>query len=278
MRRFIVVFVLLALVASVDAQQTPTRNVRNAHEIYRELTVHPASVGKVKDYFPAFLEYQDLVMFHPKFGYYSSGRVSFTDDYQTFPIVLAPVFGNMIAEHVFHMWDGMRQSGTLDDKGTFTIGEFGAGNGALAESILEYIQAQALNDRRWAAFARQTVYVCYDRSPALNEIQKKRNARFGARFDGRVADATDLTATIKPGSLKGVMLSNELPDAFSVHKVRSHHHRCSSRGVRRAQLSRRIVATDSTTRSCDDGRRKSKPGTLQPRRPSSAARPRPRSI
>ena len=218
MRRTVFVFVLLAL-ASLDAQQTPTRNVRNPHEIYRELTVDPASVGKVKDHFPAFLEYQDLVMFHPKFGYYSSGRVSFTNDYQTFPIVLAPVFGNMIAEQVFHMWDGMRQSGTLDDKGTFTIGEFGAGNGALAESILEYIQAQALNDRRWAAFARQTVYVCYDRSPALNEIQKTRNARFGARFDGRVADATDLTATIAPGSLKGVMLSNELPDAFSVHKV-----------------------------------------------------------
>jgi SAM-dependent MidA family methyltransferase len=218
LRRTVFVFVLLAL-ASLDAQQTPTRNVRNAHEIYRELTVDPASVGKVKDYFPAFLEYQDLVMFHPKFGYYSSGRVSFTDDYQTFPIVLAPVFGNMIAEQVFHMWDGMRQSGTLDDKGTFTIGEFGAGNGALAESILEYIQAQALNDRRWAAFSRQTVYVCYDRSPALNEIQKKRNARFGDRFDGRIADATNLTATITPGSLKGVMLSNELPDAFSVHKV-----------------------------------------------------------
>lgn len=219
MSRIVFVFVLLALASSLDAQQTPTRSVRNGHEIYRELTVDPASVGKVKDYFPAFLEYQDLVMFHPKFGYYSSGRVSFTDDYQTFPIVLAPVFGNMIAEQVFHMWDGMRQAGTLDDKGTFTIGEFGAGNGALAESILEYIQAQALNDRRWAAFARQTVYVCYDRSPALNEIQKKRNARFGARFDGRVADATDLTATITPGSVKGVMLSNELPDAFSVHKV-----------------------------------------------------------
>ena len=151
MRRTVFAFVLLALAASLDAQPTPTRNVRNAHEIYRELTVDPASVGKVKDSFPAFLEYQDLVMFHPTFGYYSSGRVSFTDDYQTFPIVLAPVFGQMIAEQIFRMWNGMRQAGTLDEKATFTIGEFGPGNGALAESILEYIQAQAPNDRRWAA-------------------------------------------------------------------------------------------------------------------------------
>jgi SAM-dependent MidA family methyltransferase len=219
LKRSIGIFVLLLLATSLDARQPTARRVRNAHEIYRELAVDPASVGRVKDYFPAFVEYQDMVMFHPRFGYYSSGRVSFFDDYQTFPIVLAPAFGNMIAEHVFQMWNGMRQSSTLDDKDTFTIGEFGAGNGVLAESILDYIQAQADRDARWAGLARQAVYVCYDRSPALNEVQKERNRRFGARFDGRLADATDLTATIKPGSLKGVVLSNELPDAFSVHKV-----------------------------------------------------------
>jgi len=217
--RIIIAFALIALTSSVDALQTNARRIRNAHEIYREITVDLESVGKVKDYFPAFREYQDLVMFHPKFGYYSSGRVSFTDDYQTFPIVLAPAFGNMIAEHLFQMWGGMRQSGALNDKEPFTIAEFGAGNGAMAESILDYLQAQAGRNPQWAAFARQAVYACYDRSPALNEVQKARNRRFGSRFEGRLADATDLTATIKPGSLKGVVLSNELPDAFSVHKV-----------------------------------------------------------
>jgi SAM-dependent MidA family methyltransferase len=217
--RIVLVTVLVALVAALDARQAATRNVRNAHEVHRELTVDPAAVANVKDHFPSFREYQDLVLFHPTFGYYASGRVSFSDDYQTFPIVLAPAFGQMIAEQVFQMWAGMRQAGTLGDTDTFTIGEFGAGNGAMAESILDYIQSQAGSDRRWAAFAAQTIYVCYDRSRALNELQKKRNARFGARFDGRVADATDLTATITPGSLKGVVLSNELPDAFSVHKV-----------------------------------------------------------
>jgi SAM-dependent MidA family methyltransferase len=220
LRRIALIFVLISISRSLAcAQQSSDRTIRNSYEIYREIKVDPASQGKVRDYFPTFLDYQDMVMFHPKFGYYSSGRVNFTDDYQTFPIVLAPAFGNMIAEHLFQMWDGMRQAGTLSEGETFTIGEFGAGNGAMAESILEYIQSQAAKDARWAAFARQAIYVCYDRSPALNEIQRERNRRFGSRFDGRVADATDLTATIKPGSLKGVVLSNELPDAFSVHKV-----------------------------------------------------------
>ncbi len=218
-KRLLAVLVLLGVSGVVDAGQASTQRVRNAHEIYRELAIDPGSAGRVKDFFPSFHDYHDMVMFHPRFGYYSSGRVSFRDDYQTYPIVLAPYFGQMIAEQLFRMWDGMRQSGALAPADTFTIGEFGAGDGALAESILEYIQTQAERRPAWVEFARQAKYVCYDRSPALNRVQKARNERFGSRFDARVADATDLTATIKPGSLKGVVLSNELPDAFSVHKV-----------------------------------------------------------
>jgi SAM-dependent MidA family methyltransferase len=142
-------------------------------------------------------------------------------DYRTFPDALSPYFGHMIAEHIFNMWDGMRKAGTLSDNEKFTIAEFGAGDGALAESILNYIdgRAAAESGARWREFNRQLVYACYDRSPALSAAQKKRNARFGARFDSREGDATDPTATIAAGSLKGVVLSNELPDAFSVHKV-----------------------------------------------------------
>lgn len=193
----------------------------NGNQIHRELRVTPGSEAAVKELLPSFLDYQDIVMFYPKIGYYSSGRVSFSSDYRTFPIVLAPYFGQMIAEQLFHMWDGMRAAGTLARADTFTIAEFGAGDGALAESILEYIdlQARGSSDRRWRQFADQTVYACYDRSPALSATQRERNARFGKRFESREGDATDPVATIPAASLKGVILSNELPDAFSVHKV-----------------------------------------------------------
>ena len=191
----------------------------NANQIHRELRVIPGAEAAVKDLLPSFLDYQDIVMFYPKIGYYSSGRVSFSSDYRTFPIVLAPYFGQMIAEQLFHMWDGMRAAGTLAPADTFTIAEFGAGDGALAESILDYIEARRNADPRWRQFADQTVYACYDRSPALSATQRERNARFGKRFEAREGDATDPVATIPAGSLKGVILSNELPDAFSVHKV-----------------------------------------------------------
>src|SRR6185369_2717215 len=139
----------------------------------------------------------------------------------TYPNVLAPYFGHMIAQQMFRMWHGMRQAGALGPKETFTISEFGAGNGSLAESILEYLgqQAKSSSDKSWADFASQVLYICYDRSPALSKTQRERNARFGKRFEAREADATNFTATIAPDSQKGVVLSNELPDAFSVHKV-----------------------------------------------------------
>jgi SAM-dependent MidA family methyltransferase len=205
-----------------DAAQTASnRQLLNLWEIHNEIKVAPGSEAAVKDYFPSFLDYQDMVMFHPKFGYYSSGRVSFWGDYQTFPIVLSPYFGHMIAEQIFCMWQGMVRAGTLMPNEQFTIAEFGAGDGAMAESILDYIvrEARDRHDKQWMDFANQVLYICYDRSPALNKTQRERNSRFGKRFDAREADATDLTATIRPGSLKGVILSNELPDAFSVHKV-----------------------------------------------------------
>ena len=193
----------------------------NPWEIHNEIRVDASAAPAVRDSLLTFLDYQDLVMFHPTFGYYSSGRVNFTSDYRTFPDALSPYFGHMIAQHIFNMWEGMRKAGTLSEKEHFTIAEFGAGDGALAESILDYIDHRAAEESgaSWRDFNRQLVYACYDRSPALSAAQKKRNSRFGARFEAREGDATDPTATIPAGSLKGVVLSNELPDAFSVHKV-----------------------------------------------------------
>lgn len=214
----IVAFCSLLLAPAAWAQ----RLVDNAWEIRNEIAL-PSGVNAsvVKEYFPAFYDYLDIVLFHPTAGYYSSGRVDFTSHYRTFPITLSPSFGQMIAEQMFRMWDGMRAAGTLSPTEKFTIAEFGPGNGALAESILDYIDAQAAKtaDPRWRVFQQQVIYASYDRSPALSEIQSKRNGHFGARFEARQGDATNPGATIAPGSLKGVVLSNELPDCFSVHKV-----------------------------------------------------------
>jgi len=190
------------------------RKLANAREVHSEIAHLPGAETVAGEYFPTFHEYQETVLYHPAFGYYSSGRVSFTADYQTFPNTLAPYFGQMIAEQIFHMWESQRSE-------RFTILEYGAGNGALAESILDYLDRppSATAHPRWAEFAAQTTYICCDRAPAMRDQQRRRNARFGNRFEARTGDATDPIATLAPGSLTGVVLSNELVDNFGVHKV-----------------------------------------------------------
>jgi SAM-dependent MidA family methyltransferase len=210
---------LLAATLPFSAQAPQKRDLRNGWEVHRELAVALKGHADVPKYFPSFFEYHDLVMFHPTVGYYASGRVDFVDHYRTYPVVLAPLFGHMVAEQMFAMWNGMRRAGTLGERERFTIAEFGPGDGALAEAILDYLVWKAGGDAAWRTFADQVLYVCYDRSPSLNKVQQDRNARFGKRFEARVADATNMTATVPKGSLKGVVLSNELPDAFSVHKI-----------------------------------------------------------
>ncbi len=203
----------------VATQVAPTRALRNASEIHQELPIPAAAQSAVKNNFMSFREYHDFVMFHPTLGYYASGRVNFVNDYRTYPMVMAPVFGHMVAEQIFFMWNGMRKAGTLGADETFTIAEFGPGDGTLAEDIMAYLEAKSKTGGQWRQMFDHLLYICYDRSPALNDIQRKRNARFGQRFAARVADATNPTATIQPDSFKGVILSNELPDAFSVHKI-----------------------------------------------------------
>ena len=132
-----------ALSASLLAED---RQLVNAWDVRDEIKLAPGvDPASVKDYFPSFYDYLDTVLFHPTAGYYSSGRVNFSSDYQTFPIALYPSFGQMIAEHMFRMWEGMRQAGTLGPKEKFTIAEFGAGDGAMAESVLAYIDLQAMS-------------------------------------------------------------------------------------------------------------------------------------
>ncbi len=211
-----------SIFAADSASRKPEkRQLVNPREVYREIKVPPGRESTVPEYFYSFREYQELMLYHPEFGYYSSGRVSFTEDFGTYPVLLAPYFGQMIAQQIFRMWEGMRRAGTLGREEKFTIAEFGAGNGVLAETILDYIDQRAREDRegRWRELVSQLVYVCYDRASALREAQLRRNGRFGAQFDARDGDATDLNRTIPAASLKGFILSNEMLDVFGVQKV-----------------------------------------------------------
>src|SRR5271157_497463 len=211
----------LPLLANPPFATPDRRRLKNAWEVRNEVTVPPGSEMAVKDYFLSFRDYQELVLYDSKAGYYSSGRVSFVQDYYTFPNMLDPWFRRMIAVQVFKMWDGMRRAGTLGPRDQFTIVEFGGGNGELARSILGFISDEGQKDSMgpWLEFWQQLMYVSYDRSPAMVAEQRVRNSAAGGKFEAREGDATDPGSLMAAGSIKGVVLSNEMVDNFCVHKV-----------------------------------------------------------
>ena len=217
--RFAFCATVVVLAAVLSAAGRP--RLANGWELHRELTVSADAEPAVARHFPSFRDYHELALYHPSAGYYTSGRVDFANDFRTFPTTLAPYFGQMAAQQAFRMWAGMRHAGSLDAATPFTIAEFGAGNGLLAETILDHVATQARTDAdaRWRDFARQLRYLSLDRSPALRAAQQERNARFGDRFEGRHGDARDIGAAIARGSLRGAILSNELLDVFAVDKV-----------------------------------------------------------
>ena len=139
-----------------------------------------------------FAEFMELALYHPE-GYYSlDSRIGAGGDYFTSP-VLHPAFGALLAVQMRVMWD------TLGRPSPFWIIEPGARDGQLAQDILSFA------DSHMDEFARAIRYVETDRSaPNDPPSHIPRVRASGIPMQGVV----------------GCILSNELFDAFPVHRFR----------------------------------------------------------
>ena len=144
-----------------------------------------------------FAEFMQVALYHPMGGYYTSARaIGVAGDYFTSPSA-HPVFGALIAVQLHRMWQ------LLDSPSTFDVIEMGAGDGLLAAEVAGH--APAFGQR----FARALRYV---------------------RVDRRVPPKTARHAEVRPHAVAavgvpvrkavGCFISNELLDAFSVHRFR----------------------------------------------------------
>ena len=151
-----------------------------------------------------FRDYMDAALYAPGLGYYAAGAVALGrgGDFVTSPEV-DPVFGRLLAR-----WLGQVDA-ALGRPAPFTAVEMGGGTGRLAAETLA-----ALQDEQPDLFAR-LAYRLVERSPALRAQQE---ALLAARPGADVAWLADLAA-LPPGSVTGAFLSNELVDAFPVHRV-----------------------------------------------------------
>jgi SAM-dependent MidA family methyltransferase len=168
-----------------------------------DVTEHPGLAARIRDEIRRdgpmpFARFMELALYDPDGGYYRSedARPGRPGDFLTAP-ELHPIFGEMLARAVLHVWEG------LGRPEPFTIREYGAGDGALASSLLGALNATSLG----AVVRYQPVEVADRRIDGLRE-------RLAA--DG-CADALQPTSD-EP--ITGVVLANEVLDALPVHRVR----------------------------------------------------------
>jgi SAM-dependent MidA family methyltransferase len=157
-----------------------------------------------------FVRFMELALYHPQFGYYmrrpdreNDERIGWSGDFYTSSDV-HPILGRALAAQARQM-DELLGSPT-----PFTIVEVGAGKGILARDCLEAIQAH--DD-----FASRVRYVLIERSPAMRELQR-RNLGPWLSKTGLVTWIEDLDG-LASESVTGLFFSNELIDAFPVHRI-----------------------------------------------------------
>lgn len=147
-----------------------------------------------------FAEFMREALYHPQFGYYSrKDAVRFADFYTS--VDVHPIFGRLLARQLAEMWDVL---GRPDE---FCVAEQGAGVGRLAATILDF-SARELTD-----FYSAVKYIAVEQSAAR---RAEHSAALGRHIAaGRAASAHELPPRIAAGCI----LSNELLDAFPVHRV-----------------------------------------------------------
>ena len=158
-----------------------------------------------------FVRFMELALYHPQFGYYmrqpdgaDPERIGWSGDFYTSSDV-HPILGRALAAQARQMDE------ILGCPTPFTIVEAGAGKGLFARDCLAAIHGKQDN------FASRVRYVLIERSPAMRELQRQ-NLTPWFNKPGLVTWVEGLDG-LAPQSVTGLFFSNELIDAFPVHRI-----------------------------------------------------------
>ncbi len=170
-----------------DKENTPTEAIKT--EIARR--------GPI-----SFRDFMARALYDSDYGYYGSGqaRVGRGGDFFT-NVSVGPLFGRLLARQFAEMWQ------RLGKPADFVIVEQGANRGDFAADVLA-----ALREFNPACYAATTVWLI-EPLAGLRQAQDERLQDFGAEK----VRWTDSPANLP--AFQGVHFSNELLDAFPVHRV-----------------------------------------------------------
>ncbi len=152
-----------------------------------------------------FSQFMEWCLYHPDGGYYRSEKMHIgrDGDFYTSPCV-HPLFGGLIAKQLSQMSEQLEGA-------CFDVVEQGGGRGFLCEDVLEWAKNHA------SAFYQRLRYHLIETSPHLLREERERlgdHEKAGKVFwmDPRVFEEGK-------NLIEGCFLSNELVDAFPVHRV-----------------------------------------------------------
>lgn len=155
-----------------------------------------------------FASFMQFALFDQDYGYYASGKVKIGDansqsyDFSTNPERYFPSYSYVLAASLTSMWYG------LGCPETFRVVEMGAGNGTMAKGILDYFKKYD------PEMYKRIRYTIVEVSPSLARKQKQTCLGHSVQHVIGSALAPPLAG------IEGVIFSNELPDAFPVHRIK----------------------------------------------------------
>lgn len=150
----------------------------------------------------SFRDFMARALYDPHYGYYGSGRARMGRGGDFFTNVsVGPLFGRLLARQFVEMWQ------RLGEPADFAVVEQGANSGDFAADVLG-----GLRDLAPACFAA-TTYWLVEPVEKLRLAQKERLREFAPEKVQWAAGPGDVP------TFHGVHFSNELLDAFPVHRV-----------------------------------------------------------
>ena len=152
----------------------------------------------------SFCRFVELSLFHPRHGYYSSGkaRIGKKGDFYTAPSVHRS-FGETISQF-------LARASLLLEEEKFVVVEFGASGGQLASDILG-----ALRENHPDLYSK-TDYVMSEISPAAVQVAKEKLQGHDERIRW-----TDSPLKITEDGFCGVVIANEFLDSLPFHRLKS---------------------------------------------------------
>jgi SAM-dependent MidA family methyltransferase len=147
----------------------------------------------------------DLALYHPEWGYYltSQRRPGRTGDFLTAPET-HPFFGIALARQVAECWE------RLGHPDPFVVREYGAGSGALAWDIVAGLATESPACR--AALEYRLV------EPNRHRLEQALSA-FAAEDLAGVMRGEVIDRSAPPEPIVGLVVANEVADAFGVHRL-----------------------------------------------------------